>query len=123
MTTPTKLVKLNPEFITLLGEEKPIENPFVGYVELEVPAYIERMNLSTKISEMNKKGDEGKLESIKFIIEEVKKRTKSVNLKYEDEEETITNIDDLSYSEEGAGLINELGGILTKGQRLGKKKK
>jgi hypothetical protein len=114
---PTKEVITNPETITLLGEDKPIKNPFGGSVTLMIPTYVERLEIAQHIAGKEKEGKEG-IDAAKRMISSVKERVKNVDLIYGGE--AITDFDELSYYEEGAALINELGAMLTKGARLGK---
>lgn len=81
-----------------------LDNPFSGYLELEIPTYKERLQL---VKEMNFDTDKPEIEDGLKMLDLVEKRVRTVKAKFKDE--PVTDLDTIGYYKEGAIIINTLG--------------
>lgn len=97
------------------------ESVFKGEVALEMPTYLERLEMAEGFDVSEDAEHSDKMKAMKETIKVVSERCKKVDLKLRtDEKVKITSFDDLSRTEEGSALINDLGRMMVKGYSLGK---
>lgn len=98
-----------------------IKGSLEGFVSLEMPKYLERIEIMKSLSFETK---DGEVESAKRVEPAIKlyamleKHVREVSLKHGELE--IKSLDDLGYYQDGVKVINELGAVLIGGVRLGK---
>lgn len=109
-----KLYKYAPEKIKTVDDLE-VNNPFKGYVEIQIPTYKERLDIVKGLDFDDKK--QNGADAGKKVIDLVIKHVKSVSLQYG--EEKITDLDELSYYKEGTELINGISAIIIQGIPLG----
>jgi len=110
-----KTFKYRPEKM-FKSDEGDTKSPFVGVVEIEVPLYVERLDLVKSLDiDPNNPG----LDNAVDLIKETKKRIKSIKLEAKGQTDKIESFDDLSYYKEGADIINDIGRMMVNGFPLG----
>jgi len=102
-----------------IDEEIEIDNPFSGFIEIQVPTYVERTQYGKKF-DINKKDPKATtkyLQAAEDMFNLCEKHTKKVDLKLK--EKPITSLEDLGYYAEGAAIIQDLGNVLVQGIPVG----
>ena len=97
-------------------EYVPTHDRFKGKIELEIPTYKERLALVKEVGIMDEKTA---MDNLDKMFEVVEKRVKKVEIELDTQK--INSLDELSYYQQGALIINELGQILIQGIPLGEK--
>ena len=105
-------ITFEPKQLEIRGEQ--VDNPFMGYLKLNVPTYLERIDLIRKMDL-----SEGGLGQAEKTIKLVYDCCKEVKLEFIESAEIFNDLDNLSCTEEGTALINAAGRSLLLGYQLG----
>ena len=108
-----KVYKYVPKMLTNSETKGEYKSPFVGYVEIEIPTYKERLEL-IKGMKLSDKVDEANLDSATEILDIVEKRIKKVALKAKNGEK-VECLEDVLYYQDGQSLLLEIGKIVMQG--------
>jgi len=96
---------------------------FEGMIEISVPSYVERLRimkeLNFKVVDGKVETNEDTLEKMALQVEKLGTFVKSVNVKMKKSGGNITSLDELGFYNEGATVIMELSGYISRGLSLG----
>lgn len=106
---------------------EPKTEGFKGFVMVDMPRHLERLELLKGVNYSSSKDGEvkaGQLESgveiAKVLAREVAKRVTELQLEYVPTGLVFEKLEDLEVYEEGVAVINEIGAVILNGLKLGK---
>ncbi len=106
------------------ADGKKIDPKFEGFVEIDLPKYIQRLKyLKDANFKINEKGEvansAGGLDTTIFAVELAEKHIKKVELKHVETGDEMKKVDDLQFHPEGGEILTEIGFLVLNGPALG----
>lgn len=89
-----------------------------GEIELDIPKYLERIELLKSVSVKDEQ-EVDSIEQARKLFELAAKNTKSVNLKHKKSNTAFSSIDELEMYSDGIGVIYSIGSYVINGIPLG----